>query len=126
MIQKVKFRNPSALDRIVLNIDFFRTFFAWWYGDVPIAILSLLKRLLLVINDNTSFSLVLFGYFRPWKNDYNIAGWIVGIFIKTLYLPIILTFFIIILSIFIIIISIQLIILPIIIGLIIVNPFLIA
>jgi len=101
-----------------------RSFFAWWYGDVPLILFAKLQRILVVINDITSFGVILKGYFRPWKNDYNIAGWLVGMVLKTCYLPIIASFFVVTISGFLLALLVQLSVLPVIIGLIVLNPFL--
>ena len=124
MIQELTLRKPTALSVAGSYIEFIRSFFAWWYGDVPIAMFSILRRTLTVINDITSFGVILKGFFRPWKNDYNIAGWLVGIVIKMIYIPITGTIFVLTLVLFIAIFLAQLAILPTIIGLILINPFL--
>jgi hypothetical protein len=124
MIQELTLRNPGLLGTTAGFFDFIRSFFAWWYGDVPINLFSKLRRTLIVINDITSFGIILKGFFRPWKNDFNIAGWLVGLFIKTCYLPIICVLFAITFLIFIVLLFLQLAILPTIVGLILVNPFL--
>lgn len=124
MIQELRLREPNIFDTLFVSLDFIRTFFGWWYGEVPLAIISLFKRWILVIDDITSFSTILRGYFRPWKNDYNIAGWLVGMVIKSVYLPATGSLLLITLLIFIVILLIQLIIFPVIVGLIIINPFL--
>lgn len=124
MITELQLREPNFIDYIGAFIDSFRSFFGWWYGDLPLTILALLKRTLIILNDTTSFSIVLFGLFSPWKNDYNIAGWLVGLTIKLIYLPIILTLFVTLVILFISLLLLQLAILPTVIGLIIINPFL--
>lgn len=124
MIQELKIRQPNAISLLGNLFDFVRSFFAWWYGDVPLSMFASLKRVLIVINDTTSFGVILRGFFRPWKNDYNIAGWLVGIVIKTVYLPATGSLFLLTIALFIALLIIQLAILPLIIGLIIINPFL--
>jgi len=91
---------------------------------VPLILFAKLQRILVVINDITSFGVILKGYFRPWKNDYNIAGWLVGMVLKTCYLPIIASFFVVTISGFLLALLVQLSVLPVIIGLIVLNPFL--
>ena len=124
MTQELKLGEPSPIAITGSFFFFLRSFFGWWYGDIPLTIFSLLRRTIIVINDVTSFSLIVRGFFRPWKNDYNIAGWLVGIFIKTLYIPIISSLFIIAILLFVAILLVQLAILPVIFGLILINPFL--
>lgn len=124
MIQELTLLKTGPIGVLGSFFEFIRSFFGWWYGDVPITLFAILKRTTTVINDLTSFTLILKGFFRPWKNDYNIAGWLVGIVIKLVYIPVILTFFFLTFLIFMVILLLQLAILPTIIGLIILNPFL--
>lgn len=124
MIQELTLRNPGAISIAGGFFDFIRSFFAWWYGDVPLAIFALLRRALIVINDMTSYGVILKGFFRPWKNDYNIAGWLVGIVIKTFYLPLVTILFVLAIFFFLGILLGQLAILPVILGLVLINPFL--
>ncbi|MCC7304271.1 hypothetical protein IT418_02555 [bacterium] len=124
MIQELKIHQPSTISLIGNFFEFIRSFFAWWYGDIPLSLFALLKRVLLVINDTTSFGVILSGFFRPWKNDYNVAGWLIGIVIKTFYLPIAGSLFLLTIALFLLLLIIQLAILPLIIGLILINPFL--
>jgi hypothetical protein len=104
--------------------EFIRSFFAWWYGDVPLSIFALLRRTLVVVNDSTSFGLIVRGFFRPWKNDYNIAGWLVGIVIKLVYIPLAGIFLLLTILFYLALLLLQLSIMPIILGLILINPFL--
>ncbi len=124
MIQELRVQQPNPISLLGNLFEFIRSFFAWWYGDIPLAMFALLRRSIVIVNDMTSFGIIVKGFFRPWKNDYNIAGWLVGIVIKTVYLPIALSLFVIVFAVFIALLLIQLAILPIIIGLIIINPFL--
>lgn len=124
MIQELKIRQPSTLSLLGNFFEFIRSFFAWWYGDVPLSMFATLRRVLIVINDTTSFGVILKGFFRPWKNDYNIAGWLVGIVIKLFYLPITGSLFILATLLFLVLLLFQLAVLPLIIGLILINPFL--
>ncbi|PIY17748.1 hypothetical protein CO112_02340 [Candidatus Dojkabacteria bacterium CG_4_9_14_3_um_filter_150_Dojkabacteria_WS6_41_13] len=124
MIQELTLRNPGTFSVVGGFFSFMRSFFAWWYGDVPLILFAKLQRILVVINDITSFGVILKGYFRPWKNDYNIAGWLVGMVLKTCYLPIIASFFVVTISGFLLALLVQLSVLPVIIGLIVLNPFL--
>lgn len=124
MIQELQIQKPNPFSYIGQLFDFIRNFFAWWYGDIPLSLLSFLKRVLVILDDTTSFSIILKGFFKPWKNDYNIAGWLVGMSIKAVYLPIILVLFLLTIGCIVLALLAQLIILPIIIGLILLNPFL--
>lgn len=124
MIQELRLREPGITDSFKATADFVRSFFGWWYGDIPIYLFSILGRTLAIINDRTSFLLILKGFFKPWKNDFNPLGLLFGIAIKSLYVPLILLVMALITSLFIVVVVLQLVLLPVIIGLILVNPFL--
>jgi hypothetical protein len=123
MIQELKLREPNIIDDIASLTDFVRAFFGWWYGDVPIFLFSTMSRTLQIIDDKTSFSLVLRGYFQPWKKDYDAIGMFIGLTIKTVYLPIVLFLFLLIIASFVLLLLVQLALMPVILGLIFVNPF---
>ena len=55
---------------------------------MPIWHLRTLKRILLVLDDNLSFSLLLRNFFLPWHRDPSPMGYLVGIVSKIFYLPI--------------------------------------
>jgi hypothetical protein len=114
---------PTLFDSIRAFTEFIRTFFGWWYGDIPLTLFLKLQRTLVVLNDRTSFSLILSGLFLPWKKDYNPIGWLLGIIIKLLYLPFIAVLLLTVILIYFAVLFIQLAILPVIIGLILINPF---
>ena len=55
---------------------------------MPIWHLRTLKRVVVVLDDNLSFSLLMRNFFLPWHRDRNLLGYIVGISSKIIYLPI--------------------------------------
>ncbi len=124
MITELELRQPNLFEYIGVAFQFVRTFFSWWYGDLPLSILALVKRVLVVLNDQTSFGVIFNGFFRPWRNDYNFVGWIIGIVIKLVYLPIAASLMLVTALFLLLVLAVQLVILPAIIGLIIINPFL--
>lgn len=69
-------------------INFSQNFLNWWYVQMPIWHLRTLRRLIIVLDDNLSFSLLLKHFFLPWHRDKNILGYLVGITSKIFYLPI--------------------------------------
>jgi hypothetical protein len=69
-------------------ITYIQDFLKWWYVQMPIWHLRTLRRVVIVLDDNLSFSLLLSNFFLPWHRDKNIMGYLVGILSKTLYLPI--------------------------------------
>ncbi|MDD2269968.1 MAG: hypothetical protein PHG60_00030 [Candidatus Dojkabacteria bacterium] len=69
-------------------IDFLKDFFSWWYIQMPIWHLRTLRRVVVILDDNLSFTLLLRHFFLPWHRDRNILGYLVGIVSKLFYLPI--------------------------------------
>ena len=69
-------------------VNFLQNFLSWWYIQMPIWHLRTLKRLVVVLDDNLSFSLLLTHFFLPWHRDKNPLGYLVGILSKLFYLPI--------------------------------------
>lgn len=55
---------------------------------MPIWHLRKLARISVVVNDNLSLSLLVRNFFLPWHRDYSMMGYIFGLIIKILYLPI--------------------------------------
>lgn len=69
-------------------INFLNEFLKWWYIQMPIWHIRMMKRIVLVLDDNLSFSLLFRNFFLPWHRDRSIMGYIVGIISKLVYLPI--------------------------------------
>lgn len=69
-------------------ISFLEDFLNWWYIQMPIWHLRSLRRIIIVLDDNLSFTLLLRNFFLPWHRDKNILGYFVGITSKLIYLPI--------------------------------------
>jgi len=55
---------------------------------MPIWHLRKLARISVVVNDNLSLSLLVQNFFLPWHRDYSMMGYIFGLLIKVLYIPI--------------------------------------
>jgi len=55
---------------------------------MPIWHLRKLARISVVVNDNLSLSLLIKNFFLPWHRDYSMMGYVFGLLIKILYLPI--------------------------------------
>ena len=68
-------------------LTFLNNYLKWWYIQMPIWHIRTLKRIIVVLDDNLSFSLLTRNFFLPWHRDKNLIGYIVGITVKTLYLP---------------------------------------
>jgi hypothetical protein len=73
-----------------ISIFFFtiQDFLNWWYVKMPIWHLRRLTRLSVVIDDQFSISLLLKNFFLPWHRDNSMIGYLFGIIMKLLYLPI--------------------------------------
>lgn len=63
-------------------------FLRWWYIKMPIWHLRQLNRLSLVVDDYLSLSVLLKTFFIPWHRDYSFMGFLFGIVMRLLYLPI--------------------------------------
>lgn len=66
----------------------FQDFLRWWYVKMPIWHLRRLARLSTVIDDQFSISLLFKNFFLPWHRDSSVIGYVFGIAMKLLYLPI--------------------------------------
>jgi len=84
--QSITIHNQSSLPKVALL--WVKDFFYWWYLKMPIFHLLTLRRIIIVLNDQLSFSLLLRTFFTPWKRDRRATGYFVGITIRLIYLPI--------------------------------------
>jgi hypothetical protein len=71
----------------------FQDFLQWWYVKMPIWHLRELNRLATVVDDQLSLSLLLKTFFTPWHRDHSAMGFLFGIVMRILYLPIALVIF---------------------------------
>lgn len=55
---------------------------------MPVWHLRRLGRLSVVIDDQFSITLLIKHFFLPWHRDYSVIGYVFGILMKILYLPI--------------------------------------
>lgn len=65
-----------------------KDFMYWWYVRMPVFYLLSLRRIATVINDKFSISLLLSTFFTPWHRDSSLPGYLIGITVRILYLPI--------------------------------------
>jgi hypothetical protein len=65
-----------------------RDFLSWWYLKMSLWHLKMLGRIIVIVDDNLSISLLIKNFFLPWRRDYSFIGYIFGILIKLIYLPI--------------------------------------
>ncbi len=63
-------------------------FLRWWYIKMPIWHLQRIVRISTVVDDQLSITLLIRNFFLPWHRDYSMIGYVFGILIKLLYLPI--------------------------------------
>lgn len=63
-------------------------FLRWWYVKMPIWHLRQLNRLSIVVDDYLSLSILFKTFFIPWHRDYSLMGFLFGIAMRLLYLPI--------------------------------------
>lgn len=65
-----------------------QNFLRWWYIKMPIWHLRQLNRLSTVVDDNLSLSVLMKTFFIPWHRDYSLMGFLFGIIMRILYIPI--------------------------------------
>jgi len=65
-----------------------KDFFSWWYIEMPIRYLRVWSRVMMVLNDQLSITLLVKNFFLPWMRHNSFAGYFFGIIIKTIYIPI--------------------------------------
>jgi len=74
----------------------FQDFLRWWYVKMPIWHLRELNRIATVVDDQLSLSLLAKTFFVPWHRDYSAMGFLFGIIMRIVYLPIALAIFLVI------------------------------
>lgn len=65
-----------------------REFLNWWYVKMTVWHLRMLVRISTILDDNLSISLLLKNFFLPWHRDFSFIGYVFGILIKIVFLPI--------------------------------------
>lgn len=81
--------NETKIDSYLSISAFtFQDFLRWWYIKMPIWHLRRLARVSIVLDDQLSIFLLLRHFFLPWHRDYSVIGYVFGIIMKLLYLPI--------------------------------------
>ena len=83
LLNEIKIDSYSTIFVFTLQ-DFLR----WWYIKMPIWHLRRFARLSIVIDDQFSISLLFRHFFLPWHRDFSVIGYVFGILMKILYLPI--------------------------------------
>ncbi len=82
----------------------FKEFLHWWFIEMLYWHLRMLGRLSVLIDDNFSISLLLKNFFLPWHRDFSFIGYLFGILIKIIYIPIAIVIYIFTLSIYVLLI----------------------
>lgn len=72
----------------------FQDFLRWWYVKMPLWHLRRIARFSVVLDDQFSISLLLANFFVPWHRDYSVVGYLFGIIMKLLFLPIAISIYI--------------------------------
>lgn len=73
---------------ISLSVFHFYDFFDWWYVRMPIQYIRQLSRVMLVLNDQFSISLLIKTFFVPWHRDAKFVGYFMGIAMRLIYIPV--------------------------------------
>jgi len=65
-----------------------KDFLSWWYIEMPIKHLRTWYRVMVILNDQLSITLLIRNFFLPWMRHNSFAGYFFGIVIKAIYIPI--------------------------------------
>jgi len=108
-----KVLNESQVDNLLVIFTYTsKEFLYWWYVRMPLWHLRMLSRISTFVDDNFSISLLVRNFFLPWHRDSSLIGYIFGISIKAIYLPIAIIAYILICSLYLLVIFIWLLLPP--------------
>lgn len=80
--------NENRVDSILSILRYsIKEFLSWWYIKMSIWHLKMLNRVATLADDYLSISILFKNFFLPWHRDYSLIGYVFGILIKILYLP---------------------------------------
>jgi hypothetical protein len=65
-----------------------KDFVYWWYVQMPVWYVLSLRRIATVIDDQFSLSLLIKTFHIPWHRDYTFPGYMIGILVRIIYIPI--------------------------------------
>jgi len=86
--------NESGVDsNIEIIVYTFKQFIRWWYRKMSMWHFKMLGRISVLLDDNLTITLLLKNFFLPWHRDFSFIGYVFGILIKILYLPIAISIF---------------------------------
>jgi len=75
----------STLDILLYNL---KDFLFWWYIQMPYRHFRSLLRIIVVMDDKFSISLLLKTFGVPWRRDTQLVGYFMGFAVRIIYLPI--------------------------------------
>jgi len=82
-------QSPNSIKN--LTKEFLKDFFEWWYVQMPVKYILMLRRVTLIINDKFSISILIKTFLIPWHRDTSFVGYLIGIIMRIIYLPIAIT-----------------------------------
>ena len=78
--------NYSSTESIIN--DWFKDLIHWWYISMPVWFVLSLRRVVTVIDDQLSISLLIANFFIPWHRDGTFVGYFIGLVMKLIFIPI--------------------------------------
>jgi hypothetical protein len=80
--------DETKVDNYLLVLSYsIKEFFYWWYIKMPLWHLRMLRRISILADDNLSMTLLMKNFFIPWHRDTSLIGYVFGLIIKMIYLP---------------------------------------
>lgn len=73
--------------KIGLFVFTIKDFLFWWYLQMPVWYLVSLKRVILVLSDKLSLTLLLQTFSIPWHRDYRALGIVMGYVMRFFVIP---------------------------------------
>lgn len=71
-----------------LFLNWLSNIIRWWYIAMPVWYILSMRRVLTVIDDKFSISLLITNFFVSWHRDNSFVGFFIGIIMKLLFIPI--------------------------------------
>jgi hypothetical protein len=73
--------------RMLTFFSLIKNFSQWWFVNKLRNRLRAVKRVTFILNDRFSITLLMHNFFKPWRRDDSMLGYIMGIIVKSLYIP---------------------------------------
>jgi hypothetical protein len=80
-------KRPTIVISAETILNEIRSFFSWWYIEMPTWYIGLIQRVAVLCDDTFSISILIKTFFVPWRRDKSWIGHGFGIVIRILYLP---------------------------------------